>query len=197
MTAGTTTTASAGLPGKITRIALTIALVPVGRIAFKSWDEEAWIPLISDINLAVHEFGHMLFMPLGETMTIAGGSIFQVAFPLIFAGYFAFSKKHADLHAATICLWWAAVSLANVAIYANDARAGQLMLVNGQIGAESDGHDFYNLFARWGVLERDQIYARHLRRLAAFGVFVSVAAGIFFALFPRKRPLFREAESEE
>ena len=181
------------------RILLTLALIPAGRRMFGSWDDPAGIPMISDIDLAIHEFGHMLFMPfgipiLGETMVIMGGSLTQIALPLVFAGYFAFSKKHRDLHAATVCFWWAAVNVADVAIYAHDARARQLMLISGTTGQESDGHDFYNLFAMWGVLERDVIYAARMRALAGFMMFVATLVGLFAAAAPLMGK--RQSESE-
>src|SRR5204863_6267935 len=51
------------------------------------------VPLVTDVSTAIHEFGHMLFMPfgipnLGRTMVILGGSLTEVAFPLLFVGYF-------------------------------------------------------------------------------------------------------------
>jgi hypothetical protein len=176
----------------IGRVLLTLALIPVGRRMFGSWDDPMGIPLIGDIDLAIHEFGHMLFMPfgmpiLGETLVIMGGSLTQIALPLVFAGYFMFSKKHRDLHAASVCFWWAAVNVADVAIYAHDARARQLMLISGTTGQESEGHDFYNLFSLWGVLERDVIYAARMRALAGFMMFVATLVGIFAAMAPLLR----------
>lgn len=176
----------------IGRILLTLALVPLGRSWFTTWDESAGIGLIRGINLAIHEFGHFLFQPFGfaffgETGVILGGSLAQVAFPLLFTGYFLFSKQHRDLHAASVCFWWAAVNVAEVAIYANDARARELMLITGGTGQESDGHDFYNLFSMWGVLERDTVYAVRLRGLAGFMIFCSTLVGLFAAVFPRVR----------
>lgn len=178
----------------IGRILLTLALIPLGRTWFTTWDESAGIGLLRGINLAIHEFGHFLFQPFGwaffgETGVILGGSLTQVAFPLLFTGYFLFSRKHRDLHAASVCFWWAAVNLAEVAIYANDARARELMLITGGTGQESDGHDFYNLFAKWGVLERDTVYAMRMRAFAAFMMFVSTLVGLFVAVFPQvQRP---------
>src|SRR4051812_26832386 len=72
------------------RIGLTLLLLPLGISAFRS--EYAVVPLLSDIDTAVHEFGHMLFMPfgwpfLGDLMVIAGGSLTQILFPLLFVGY--------------------------------------------------------------------------------------------------------------
>ena len=131
----------------------------LGGVALLGWlawsafhDEYGTIPLLSGINLAIHEAGHILFMPFGETMTILGGSLFQVVFPLVFVSYFLWKKEDGtrrDAFAAMLCLWWVSTNILGVAIYCADSRAGQLMLVNGQTGAESDGHDWYNLLERW------------------------------------------------
>src|SRR4051812_35569456 len=111
--------------GKWLRLGLTILLAIAARHAFR--DEYGYIPLLGDIDLAIHEFGHMLFMPFGfafsgDTMVILGGSLFQVAFPLIFVVYFLLPQRR-DVHAAMVCLWWASINLLGVAIYAADARA--------------------------------------------------------------------------
>ena len=114
-------------------------------------------------------------------MVILGGSLFQVAFPLIFAGYFAFSRKHRDLHAATICLWWCSINLVEVAVYMADARARDLTLINGLTGQESDGHDWYNLLSQWGTLNRDLVYAGRMRFIAGLTCFASVFGGLWTA----------------
>jgi hypothetical protein len=166
------------------RIVFTIALIPMGRWTFTAVEDR--LPLIGGINLAVHEFGHMLFMPfgipvLGETMVILGGSLTQFAFPLIFAGYFAFSKRHRDLHAAMVCVWWASINLVDVAVYTADARARELTLLSGATGQEDDGHDWYNLLSQWGVLNRDLIYAGRMRVVAGLMMIASIIAGLWFA----------------
>jgi hypothetical protein len=180
------------------RVGITLLLLVLGVRAFRS--DYGVVPLVSDIDLAVHEFGHMLFMPfgfpvLGQTMVILGGSLTQVALPLVFLGYFAFSKSHRDLHATTVCLWWASINLLSVAIYAADARARQLMLITGATGQEDDsGHDFYNLFSQWGVLNRDTAYAGRMRALAALLCFLSIVLGLYFAWLkrPERRVTSRE-----
>jgi hypothetical protein len=40
----------------------------------------------------IHEFGHFLFRPLGRTMHVLGGSLFEVSFPLLLASWF-FSRR--------------------------------------------------------------------------------------------------------
>jgi hypothetical protein len=167
------------------RIALTLVLLPLATSAFHS--EYGYVPLIGDINLAVHEFGHMLFMPfgwafLGQTMVVAGGAVTQIAFPAVFVAYFLFSRTHRDIHAATVALWWVAINVLDVAIYAGDARAGKLQLINGLTGQDDDsGHDFQYLFRQWGVMKKDTLYAGRLRALAAFMVFISITVGLWAA----------------
>lgn len=162
-------------------MALTLMLVPLGLSAFRS--DEGWIPILSDINLAIHEFGHLLFIPFGETGVIMGGSLTQIALPLVFVGYFLWGKReHRDRHAAMVCLWWTAINLVSVAVYMADARAGKLMLITGSTGEDDPGtHDFYMLFAKWGVLNRDTIYAGRLEALAALVFGASVIGGLWAA----------------
>ena len=166
------------------RVGLTLLLAFLGARAFQ--DEYGQVPLISDIGVAIHEFGHNLFMPfgiqfLGETMVILGGSLTQFAFPMIFVGYFLFSKKHRDLYAASVCVWWSAINLLDVAIYIGDSRAGVLPLLNGLTGQdEGSGHDWQTLLTQWGVLQRDTLYARQMRGVAFLMFAVSILAGLYY-----------------
>jgi len=41
----------------------------------EDWD------LLDDINLAIHETGHLVFSPIGDQMGFLGGSLFQVIVP--------------------------------------------------------------------------------------------------------------------
>jgi hypothetical protein len=170
------------------RLALAGLLGLLAWIAFHN--EYGYIPLLSDVDLAIHEFGHMLFMPfgiqfLGNTMMILGGSLTQVAFPLIFFGYFL--RKHddaprRDMFAAMVCLWWSGINLLSVAIYCADSRAGQLMLIDGSTGQESDGHDWNNLLTRWGLLEHDTTIARWMRAIAWLVCVGSIIVAVWSAL---------------
>ncbi|MGH7604540.1 MAG: hypothetical protein ACRENK_11160 [Gemmatimonadaceae bacterium] len=175
------------------RIALAALLAWLAWIAFHN--EYGYIPLLSDVDLAIHEFGHMLFMPfgiqfLGNTMMILGGSLTQVAFPLIFFGYFL--RKHDDaprhdVFAAMVCLWWSGTNLLSVAIYCADSRAGKLMLLDGLTGQESNGHDWYNLLSRWGLLEHDTEIARWMRMIAWLMCVGSIAIAVWSALQQQQR----------
>jgi hypothetical protein len=169
------------------RLALAVVLALLAWSAFRN--EYGYIPLLSDIDLAIHEFGHMLFMPfgiqfLGNTMMILGGSLTQVAFPLIFFGYFMRKHENAprDLFAAMVCLWWSGINLLSVAIYCADSRAGQLMLIDGSTGQESDGHDWNNLLGRWGLLQHDIGIARGMRAIAWLVCVGSIIVAVWSAL---------------
>ena len=170
-------------------------------LAWLTWgafhDAYGNVPIVSDVSTAIHEFGHMLFMPfgipiLGRTMVILGGSLTEVAFPLLFVGYFLRKRedgRRRDVFAAMVCLWWSAIGLLATAIYCADSRAGKLMLLDGLTGQESEGHDWYNLLDRWGLLEHDTQIARWMRAIAFIMCVASIGVAVWSALqLPREQP---------
>lgn len=108
------------------------------------------------IVLPIHEAGHVLFIPFGRFMAVLGGSLFQVLLPLIlmFAFVFGLGGSRRDNFAASLMLWWAAVSIIDVAPYIWDAYDPKLMLLGGATGAESDGHDWQNILGDLGLIRR-------------------------------------------
>jgi hypothetical protein len=182
------------------RLAFAAVLALLAWSAFR--DPYGLVPLIDDVDLAIHEFGHMLFMPfgipiLGSTMVILGGSLTQVAFPLLFVGYFlrkGDDGRRRDVFAAMVCLWWSGINLLDVAIYCADSRAGQLMLLGGLTGQESDGHDWYNLLNGWGLLEQDTVIARYMRGIAGLVCIASLIVAFWSA---RQLPREQLAEASE
>ena len=168
-------------------------------IAWLTWgafhDAYGNVPIVSDVSTAIHEFGHMLFMPfgipiLGRTMVILGGSLTEVTFPLLFVGYFLRKRVDGgrrDVFAAMVCLWWSAIGLLATAIYCADSRAGKLMLLDGLTGQESEGHDWYNLLDRWGLLEHDTQIARWMRMIAFLMCVGSIAIAVWSALQYQRR----------
>src|SRR3954469_8198194 len=146
------------------RIAITLVLA---NIAWHAFHDEGGLGLaiMASINLSVHEAGHMIFSPFGDTMHVLGGSLFECMLPAIFVAS-VLRKSSRDVHAATVCATWLSVAMVDVSIYMADARARQLMLITGGNGDESDGHDWYHLFAKWHVLRLDTRIAMALRALA-------------------------------
>src|SRR5690606_15192159 len=87
------------------RAAFLAVLVYAG-FRFIAMDVPSWEisgTFIHSCLLPFHEFGHVLFMPFGEFMTLLGGSLFQVVLPLGLGGLFL--VKNRDPFAASVMLW--------------------------------------------------------------------------------------------
>lgn len=108
-----------------------------------------------NINLPFHEFGHILFAPLGRFMMILGGSLFQILLPLIVLAAFIIQQK--DTFAASIMLWWCGQSFIDVAPYIDDAPYRALPLVGG--GGE-ESHDWGNLLTMMNAVDSAHSLAR-------------------------------------
>lgn len=106
---------------------------------------DGWIPILDSANLALHEAGHPLIGIFSDRLMVYGGTIFQLAFPLLVALHFARRREAIGLAMGAI---WLGENLLNVARYMADARAQELPLVGGE-------HDWTEIFTRWGVLQRD------------------------------------------
>ena len=127
------------------------------------------------IVLPIHEAGHVLFMPFGRFMTVLGGSLFQVLLPLVLMAsfIFGFGGSQRDNFAASLMLWWAAVSIIDVAPYIWDAYDPKMLLLGGKTGAESDGHDWQNILGDLGLIRRAHLLAGIAH---ALGLLVMMAA---------------------
>ena len=65
------------------------------------------------------------------------------------------------------------------------------MLLDGLTGQQSDGHDWYNLLDRWGLLEQDTQIARWMRMIAWLMCVGSIIVAVWSALLqqPREQPV--------
>lgn len=102
--------------------------------------------------LVFHEAGHVLFMPFGEFLTVAGGTLGQLLMPGILCAALLF--KNRDPFGASIGLWFLGVSFLDVAPYAYDALHPQLMLLGGRTGDDGGPHDWIYLLSEMGLLRR-------------------------------------------
>jgi hypothetical protein len=141
-----------------------VALVALAAFHSRLWigdpaagpDDGTWF--LHGISLGMHETGHLVFAPFGETMTILGGSLFQVLLPIAFVCEFA---RRRVPYAAAICAWWVAQNLCDVAIYIADARAEALPLVGG------GEHDWAMLLMHWNRLDADVTIGRTVSHVGA------------------------------
>jgi hypothetical protein len=129
------------------RMVLTGVLALYGWICLRSPGTYRWL---DSLDLAIHETGHLVFSFGGETLTVLGGTLFQLIIPTAFA---VALWRRGDRHGATFPLWWLAQNCWNISVYVRDARAQELPLVGG------GEHDWAFLLERAGLLERDQAVA--------------------------------------
>jgi hypothetical protein len=162
-------------PLGLLRLVVAIGIGAYGWVRVRN--PEHW-DLLDDVNLAIHEAGHVIFQPLGDHMAVLGGSLFQALVPLAFVVYFV---RRRDNFAAAVVTGWVAASLGNVATYVADARAQELPL----LGGENVIHDWWYLLIEWDLLAQDLVIARWVRLASAFAFVVAVAGTLVSA----KRPL--------
>jgi hypothetical protein len=125
-----------------------VAFAATCLLAGLTYSRGGWIPWLSNVDLGIHELGHMLTMWAPELLVWGAGSFLQVAVPLAFAGYFLWRR---DRLAVILMLAWAAESLNNVSVYIYDATRMVLPLL-GDDGSGA-GHDWHNILWRLGLLD--------------------------------------------
>ena len=118
-----------------------------------------------------HEAGHVIFMPFGEALRIAGGTLGQLLMPVICA---VALHRRGDNFGAAICLAWMGMSLMDASVYAYDAADPLLPLIGGGTGSDSF-HDFVFLFERYGQLGHERGWAMAMKALGAIAVYAALA----------------------
>lgn len=111
--------------------------------------------LLHLVNLPFHEAGHVLTRPLGQFLSTLGGTLGQLAIPLVCLGVMLL--KNRDPFGASVCLWWLGENFIDIAPYINDARAGEMPLLGGNFGHSSPYgfHDWEYLLTETGLLHHD------------------------------------------
>src|SRR5438445_6745356 len=133
------------------RPALVAWLVFDALFLIYAWSGRGGFLMIDNVNLIVHEAGHLLFSYLGHTLMIWGGTILQLFVPLALAAYFAWLRQPA---ATAFCGFFFFENFLYISVYMADARAQALPLVT--VG-DSDyvEHDWNHIFSSLGVLQHD------------------------------------------
>ncbi len=144
-------------------------------LAYAGW-QHVRDPLYSSwfggLTFGLHEFGHVLFGGLGQFMSIAGGSITQLAVPLIGVVMMLYQRDYFGLAVAGC---WESFSLYNLATYIGDAQVMQLPLVS--IGGGDAYHDWEYMLVQLGWLEQDAKIAALTRGLGLLVLVVSWSWG--------------------
>ena len=136
---------------------------------------------LHNVDLPIHETGHLIFRLFGEFMMVAGGSLFQVILPGIFVGYFLWRKQY---YAAAIVGLWVGQSILDVWVYAADAVKMQLVLTSGFTGSEGSFHDWNYLLERTGLLNSTNKVAGLIRFIGTLTILGSAASAVYFSFRP-------------
>ena len=126
---------------------------------------------IDSANLVVHESGHLLFIWLGETPCLWGGTILQWAVPLLLAAYF-FTQRQTTAFAFSLFFFFE--NWLYTATYMADARALALPLVTTG-DPEFAKHDWNTIFTSLGLLSYDTTIAGVVRFGGWCGMIATVA----------------------
>ena len=129
--------------------------------------------LLDNVDLAIHETGHLVFAPFGEFVTMLGGTLLQLLLPTAFVVHFIRRKER---FGAAVCLWWVAQNCWNISVYVADARAQELPLVGG------GEHDWFYLLSAMRWLESDQALARAVHGVGVLLFGASLVLGLAAAL---------------
>ncbi len=144
-------------------------------IGFDHLRDPLYTSLFGGLNLGIHEMGHLVFRFDGEFLAVAGGTILQLAAPVIAAIMFL---RQPDYFALSVCGAWFSTNLYNVATYMGDARAMVLPLVS--IGGSSDViHDWHYMLSHLHLLAWDTRFASFTRFIAFLVMWGSIAFGVW------------------
>ena len=150
-----------------------------------AFDQHDRIPVLTYVNLGLHEAGHMLTYSWSDVLTAMMGSIVQVAVPILLAVYFFI--RRGDWVGAGVCLVWAATSALEVAAYVADAPKEELELIG-------DTHDWAFILGPDGydAMDKSASLAGTIRDGAAFGLI----AGFVLCLAAPLRGANRRAQED-
>jgi hypothetical protein len=127
--------------------------------------------MIDLVFIPLHEGGHLFFRFFGELLMVAGGTLLQLATPLMLAALFVFQRQ---VPGTAFCVFFLFEQFLPISTYMADARAQELPLLT--VGDGDDViHDWNYLFGRFGLLDHDTQIAHAVRVIGWIGMFATVA----------------------
>ena len=134
------------------RVLLLGYLVYVG---LRTMQNPEYRSLFSGLTLVLHEAGHLAFAFFGQALSVAGGTLLQLAAPL--GASYHLMRRQRDYFGLCVGLCWTSYSLWDVAVYMADARRMALPLIG--FGSGDPIHDWNYLLRRLGLLAFDRALA--------------------------------------
>lgn len=104
--------------------------------------------LIDNVDLVIHEAGHLFFKFFGNYIYTLGGTLMQIILPSIIFFYFFKNPYRTGMQ---FSLLWLGQNFINISVYAADAQAQRLPL----LGGNKVYHDWHYLLSKIGLLQYD------------------------------------------
>jgi len=123
----------------------SIIILPIALYWVLNWGEYG---LIDNVDLVIHEAGHLFFKFFGKYIYTLGGTLMQIILPSII--FFYFFKMNTE-PGMQFSLLWLGQNFINISVYAADAQAQRLPL----LGGNRVYHDWHYLLGEIGLLQFD------------------------------------------
>jgi len=106
--------------------------------------------LIDNVNLVIHEAGHLFFRLFGKFIYTLGGTLMQIILPSLIVWTFLKNNYRTGVQ---FSLLWLGQNFINISVYAADAQARKLPL----LGGKKVYHDWHYMLTELGILEYDYL----------------------------------------
>jgi len=106
--------------------------------------------LIDNLNLVIHEAGHLFFKFFGKFIYTLGGTMMQIILPSLIVWTFLKNNYRTGVQ---FSLLWLGQNFINISVYAADAQARKLPL----LGGKKVYHDWHYMLTELGILEYDYL----------------------------------------
>ena len=154
----------------VSKAALIGWLVFYGLFLLHAITSKTGFLIIDNVNLIVHEGGHLLFGWLGPTPGLWGGTLNELLVPLALALFFAF---HRQTTGAAFAAFFFFENFLYISVYMADARMQALPLVT--VGdTEAGEHDWFRIFSSLGLLQQDTVIAAAVKAVGWLGMLATI-----------------------
>lgn len=142
--------------------------------------------IFEGLNLGIHEFGHLICMPFGQWIGVAGGSAVQCLVPVI--SLFMFHRQE-DYFAFAFSFIWLGTNLYGVSRYIGDATVMILPLVTPFGGGEGEViHDWHYLLKSVDLLAWDRTLAAATSLAGSLSMSFGLAWGLWILWIMMRSP---------
>ncbi len=141
--------------------------------AWCAYDPTQW-HFIDNVNLLIHESGHIVFWPFGEFLYVLVGSLTQVLLPALFVLSF---YRQGQYFSSALTLFWVGENFLSVSVYAGDALTMQLPLITG----DNSGHDWNWLLTRTDLLLHTAGIALTIRTVGTIVIVMAAVWSVYIA----------------